>query len=208
MTAGRKRAFDKQEALDKAMHVFWENGYAATSLSQLTAALGINKPSLYAAFGNKEELFASAMDHYMERYASPVLRHLTHPDDAPLDSRLKAYLEGIVDMVTDCDSPAGCMFVKTNCESSGVGTPAEIRRELDDMGLATDSAISAVLEAERVRGNLPSDTSIPTLTAFVLSIAYGLSVLAQRGKTRDELSRVIDMAIDSAPLLHQPATDH
>jgi AcrR family transcriptional regulator len=64
MTAGRRRSFDEAQALETAMRVFWRRGYQGTSLSDLTAALGINKPSLYAAFGNKEQLFARALAHY------------------------------------------------------------------------------------------------------------------------------------------------
>ena len=76
MAAGRQREFDKQVALDAAMNVFWLNGYTGTSLSDLTDAMGINKPSLYAAFGNKEALFVRALNHYIDKHGSPHLEAL------------------------------------------------------------------------------------------------------------------------------------
>ena len=142
------------------MHVFWENGYAGTSVAHLTAALGINKPSLYAAFGNKEQLFATAMDHYMDEYAEHILCRLTNPPDAPLKERLKSYLLGIIDVICDGESPKGCMFVKSSCESDSVAIPDEIRSSLKDMGLASEMALANLLEAEKLRGQLPAHVSM------------------------------------------------
>lgn len=199
MNAGRKRAFDKEEALDKAMRVFWENGYAGTSLAQLTGALGINKPSLYAAFGNKEQLFATAMEHYMDRYAAPGLHQLTGSSAEPLKDRLKSYLFGIIDVISNCDSPKGCMFVKSSCESGGVATPDEITTSLQDMGMANEMALNNLLEAERLNGGLPEDTQVNKITTYLLSVTYGLTMLAQRGKTKAELMAVADMAVSTLP---------
>jgi AcrR family transcriptional regulator len=199
MNAGRKRSFDKEEALDKAMRVFWENGYAGTSLAQLTSALGINKPSLYAAFGNKEQLFATAMEHYMDRYAAPALHQLTDPSDVPLKGRLRAYLFGIIDVISDCESPKGCMFVKSSCESGSVAIPGEIATSLQDMGMANEMALTNLLEAERLNGQLPEDIQVHDITSYLLSVTYGLTVLAQRGKTKEELMAVAEMAVSALP---------
>jgi AcrR family transcriptional regulator len=199
MNAGRKRAFDKEEALDKAMRVFWENGYAGTSLAQLTSALDINKPSLYAAFGNKEQLFATAMENYIERYAAPNLHQLTGSSDEPLKDRLKNYLVGIIDVISNCESPKGCMFVKSSCESGGVATPDEITASLQDMGMANEMALSSLLETARLNGQLPEDAQVNDITSYLLSVAYGLSVLAQRGKTKEELVTVAEMTVSALP---------
>lgn len=88
--AGRKRSFDKQQALDKAMRLFWANGFSGTSISALAAILGINKPSLYAAFGNKEQLFKASLDHYAECYGEPSVLKLHEPDTDSLEERLEA----------------------------------------------------------------------------------------------------------------------
>ena len=170
MNAGRKRSFCKEAALDKAMRVFWENGYAGTSLAHLTEALGINKPSLYAAFGNKEQLFAAAMEHYMEKYAAQNMDRLINPPEAPLKDRLRAYLAGIIDVICDCDSPKGCMFVKSSCESGSVAIPGEIESSLNDMGLANEKALYTALEAEKQRVQLPEDSSVQDITGYLLSV--------------------------------------
>jgi AcrR family transcriptional regulator len=199
MKVGRKRAFNKEEALDTAMRVFWENGYAGTSLVQLTSALGINKPSLYAAFGNKENLFATAMDHYMERYAAPATQHLTDPPDASLKDRLRAYLLGIIEVISDCDSPKGCMYVKSSCESGGAAIPGEISASLQDMGIVNEAALTQLLENERLKGHLPESTEVEGIASFLLSVSYGLTVLAKRGKTKKELGTVAEMALGALP---------
>ena len=199
MNAGRKRSFCKEEALDKAMRVFWENGYAGTSVAHLTSALGINKPSLYAAFGNKEQLFATAMEHYMHDYAAQNMELLTNPPDAPLRERLGAYFSGIIDVICDCESPKGCMFVKSSCESGSVAIPGEVESSLKDMGLANEVALSNILEAEKLRGQLPGDAQVQDITAYLLSVTYGLTVLAGRGKTKEELRAVAEMAVSTLP---------
>ena len=199
MNAGRKRSFCKEQALDKAMHVFWENGYAGTSVAHITTALGINKPSLYAAFGNKEQLFATAMEHYMDEYAAQILDRLTNPPDAPLKERLNSYLSGIIDVIYDCESPRGCMFVKSSCESGSVAIPDEIRSSLKDMGLANEMALSELLEAEKLSGQLPEDTQVQVITGYLLSVTYGMTVLAGRGQTKEELKAVAEMAVGLLP---------
>ena len=199
MNAGRKRSFCKEQALDKAMRVFWENGYAGTSIAHLTSALGINKPSLYAAFGNKEQLFAAAMEHYMHEYAAQNLDRLTNPPEAPLRERLSAYLSGIIDVICDCESPKGCMFVKSSCESGSVAIPCEVQSSLNDMGLANEVGLSRMLEAERLRGQLAQDAQVQDITAYLLSVTYGLTVLAGCGKTKEELKAVAEMAVSTLP---------
>lgn len=199
MNAGRKRSFCKQEALDKAMRVFWENGYAGTSITHLTSALGINKPSLYAAFGNKEQLFTAAMEHYMQEYAAKNMDRLINPPEAPLRERLSAYLAGIIDVVCDCESPKGCMFVKSSCESESVAIPCEVQSALDDMGQANEVALSTMLEAEKARGQLAKDASVQKITSYLLSLTYGLTILAGRGKTKAELGAVASMGINALP---------
>ena len=181
------------------MRVFWENGYAGTSVAHLTSALGINKPSLYAAFGNKEQLFATAMEHYMDEYAAQILDRLTNPPDAPLKERLKSYLLGIIEVICDRESPKGCMFVKSSCESGSIAIPDEISSSLKDMGLASEVALSKLLEAEKLRGQLPEDTRVQDITGYLLSVTYGMTVLAQRGKTKEELRAVAEMAVSLLP---------
>ena len=200
MTAGRKRAFDKAEALDTAMHVFWKNGYGGTSIADLTTALRINKPSLYAAFGNKEQLFEAALEHYASRYGAPLMERLTTPDDAPLKERLRSYLFGIVELVSDKNAPKGCLIVKTSCESGSHSFPDEVSSSVEKIGLATEQSLAKFLENEQKRGQLPRSANPRAWAVYLLSIIYGLSVLARHGKSRSEFRTVIDLAIGALPV--------
>lgn len=200
MKAGRKRTFDKTEALDKAMRVFWLNGYSGTSVNDITEALGINKPSLYAAFGNKEQLFATALDHYMSQYGAPLLERLTQPADAPLTVRMRAYLLGIVNLVSNKESPKGCLFVRSSCESGSAAMPKDVSISLHDMGLIAEQALTEFLEAEQKQGQLLPSANPRDIAGYLLSVMYGLSVLARRGKIRKELDKIVEFTIDTLPV--------
>ena len=91
------------------------------------------------------------------------------------------------------------MFVKSSCESGGVATPDEITTSLQDMGMANEMALNNLLEAERLNGGLPEDTQVNEITTYLLSVTYGLTMLAQRGKTKAELMAVADMAVSTLP---------
>ncbi len=195
MRAGRKRAFDKQVALDKAMRVFWASGYSGTSLSDLTTALGINKPSLYAAFGNKEQLFKASVDHYMKSYGAPHWQKLVEPAEAPIQERLKAYLYGIVDLVSDPALPQGCLFVKSTCESGGQAMPEDITASLNGLGKEHETALVAFFKKEKLDGNLPKKADIKQLATYVMSVMYGIGVLAKNGNSQKSLKSVAQIAV-------------
>src|SRR3954466_14672758 len=109
MPRGRPRAFDVDEALDKALKVFWRKGYEGATLPDLTRAMGINRPSLYAAFGSKEALFRKVIDRYVEGPASYVRAALAEPTARAVAERL---LAGTIDVVTDRHNPRGCLIVQ------------------------------------------------------------------------------------------------
>src|SRR5438477_6548076 len=108
-TVGRPRSFDTDEALDRALRVFWRKGYEGTSLLDLTKAMGINPPSLYAAFGNKEDLFRKVVDRYVERHAGFWEVASAAPTARAMIEHL---LHASVDFVTDESNPRGCLFVR------------------------------------------------------------------------------------------------
>src|SRR5882762_7096049 len=110
MPIGRPRAFDLDQALDRALKVFWRKGYEGASLPDLTKAMGINRPSLYAAFGNKEALFRKAIDRYVEGPASHIAEALEEPTALAVVGRL---LRGSIDLITDSRNPHGCFMVQS-----------------------------------------------------------------------------------------------
>ncbi len=198
MVAGRKRAFDKQQALDEAMRVFWAKGYSGTSLSDLTSTLGINKPSLYAAFGNKEQLFKASLDHYMKVYVAPPWQKLFEPADVPLQKRLQAYLYGIIDLVSDPALPQGCLFVKSICESGSRAMREDVSVTLNGIGQESEKALVTFFKKEKLRGNLPKTADVKQLATYLMSVMYGIGVLAKNGKSKKTLRTVAQLAVQMA----------
>src|SRR5882724_2242913 len=109
MSVGRPRAFDIEKALDRAVDVFWRKGYEGTSLSDLTEAMGINRPSLYAAFGNKEDLFRKVLDRYSDGPAAYVREALNEPTAKAVAERL---MRGAAEVLTNPRNPSGCLIVQ------------------------------------------------------------------------------------------------
>src|SRR5271155_1707756 len=136
MAVGRPRAFDIDEALDRALKVFWQKGYEGASLPDLTKAMGINRPSLYAAFGNKEALFRKAIDRYVAGPACHVGEALKEPTARAVVERL---LRGTIDLVTDSRTPWGCFRVKS---ALACGDTADaIRQDLVKRRAAGEAAL-------------------------------------------------------------------
>src|SRR5947207_2130035 len=133
---GRPRGFDADAALDRALTVFWRKGYEGASLPDLTRAMGINRPSLYAAFGNKEMLFRRSLDRYVEGPAAYVRQALQEPTARAVAERL---LRGTVDLLTDPRHPRGCLIVQG---ALTCGDAAEsVRKELVARRAAAQTAI-------------------------------------------------------------------
>jgi AcrR family transcriptional regulator len=191
---GRARAFDADEALDRAMTVFWTKGYEGTSLSDLTEAMGINRPSLYAAYGNKEELFRKALERYGEGPSSYEREALALPTAREVAEGL---LRGAADVQTDPRSPAGCLAVlgTTYCaeDSSPIGkTLIAFRR-------AGQGAVRERFERARAEGDLPADADPTVLTTYIGTVVCGMAVQAATGATRQELEHVIELTMRAWP---------
>jgi AcrR family transcriptional regulator len=192
MPPGRPRCFDVDKALDRALDVFWRKGYEGATLPDLTRAMGINRPSLYAAFGNKEALFKKAIDRYAEGPACHVKEALAEPTVARVVERL---LRGTVDLVTDRRSPHGCFMVQGALACGDSADP--VRRELVKRRTAGEAALRERFERAITEGDLPPSSDPAALAGYVFTICHGLAVQAAGGATRAELTRIAEMAIRS-----------
>jgi AcrR family transcriptional regulator len=191
---GRPRAFDTDEALDRALDVFWRKGYEGSTLPDLTKAMGINRPSLYAAFGNKEALFRKALDRYDAGPAAHAREALEEPTARAVVERL---LHGAVDLLTDPRNPRGCLMVQGALSCGAAADP--VRVELASRRTAGVAAIRRRFRRAITDGDLPADADAAGLARFVATVIHGLAVQAASGASRKELRRVAEMFLDAWP---------
>ncbi|MFI6416268.1 TetR/AcrR family transcriptional regulator [Streptomyces sp. NPDC050842] len=188
---GRPRSFDRDAALHTAMLVFWERGYATTSTTDLSAAMGINPPSLYAAFTNKEQLFREAIELY-ERTESEASRRAM--DEAPtVREAVAVLLHESVDRFTTADKPRGCMIV--HAASSCTTDHESVRDFALRCRARTKSTLKSRLDAAVAGGELAGDTDTDRIAAFYTTFLNGLSLQARDGAERDQLHELVDMAM-------------
>lgn len=194
MPPGRPRTFDLDESLDRALEVFWRKGYEGTSLQDLTEAMGINRPSLYAAFGNKEDLFHKALERYVKGPGSFVSEALNEPTARAVVERL---LNGAALMQTSSCHPQGCLVVQG---ALACGTAADpIRHELISLRQTVEAAIRRRFDRAISEGDLPPDADSADLARYVATITQGMAVQAAGGASCEELQRVVLMALRAWP---------
>lgn len=194
MKKGRPRQFDEEDAVDSAMRVFWKKGYEGASLNDLTSAMGISRPSLYAAFGDKRSLFLRALDRYRESPASYVNRALAKPTAREVFDGL---LRGVIELVTDPNNPGGCLFV---CGSLPTGDESDsIRNELAHRRLGGEQDIRRRFQRAAREGDLPPSADPKVLAKLAATLIWGISVQSANGASRSELSKIADLAINAFP---------
>jgi AcrR family transcriptional regulator len=191
---GRPRSFDPDQALDRALDVFWRKGYEGTSLADLTKAMHINRPSLYAAFGDKEKLFRKVLDRYADGPASYSEAALREPTSRAVVERL---LYGTADLLTSPGNPRGCLLVQG---ALACGNSANsVRKELVSRRLGGEDALRQRLNCAKMHGDLPKRVNPATLARYVVTLIQGMSIQAAGGASRRELHRIIDLALQSWP---------
>lgn len=191
---GRPRVFDMDEALEKALKIFWDRGYEGASLAELTETLGINKPSLYAAFGNKEELFKKALTKYAEGPVAFVNKVIKEPTARKVAEN---FLLRAADFLTDASHPKGCMIVQ-GALSSGESTEM-IKSLLMQYRASYESLLAKRFEQAKVDGDLPSDANPKYLAKYLATVHQGMSVQATSGASKNELIEIAKLALGIWP---------
>src|ERR1700720_855179 len=183
---GRPRGFDPEKALEAALQMFWRKGYEGPALSDLTAAMGIIRPSIYATFGNKEALFRKALDRYSERTTNYMAEALKEPTARAVAERLMA---GAADSLSCPDNPRGCLIVQ-GALACGDGAQG-IRKELIARRATGEAKVPERFARATAEGDLPAGTDAADLARYVMSVIHGMAVQSAGGASRGELQGVI-----------------
>ena len=191
---GRPREFDADAALAAALRVFWSKGYEGASLTELTEAMGIGRPSLYAAFGNKEALFRRALDLYETEKLGYMSQALSAPTSREVATRL---LGGALECQTSSCEPRGCLGV---IGSMACGSEAEgVRAEVIARRASAHAALVDRMERARAEGDLPPEADPAGLARFLLAVLQGMAVQSGAGATREELAQLVTTTLATWP---------
>jgi AcrR family transcriptional regulator len=189
---GRPRAFDREAALAQATRLFWIKGFEATSIADLTEAMGIGSPSLYAAFGSKEALYVEALRHYGENYDALVWGRFRSAGTAR--AAVMAFLLDSAAALTGSlgDNPLGCMVTLSSVACQGQSDLGDLMRS---SRAATLERLEARLHEAVATGELPASLNVHALARFVQTIQSGMSILARDGASRADLEAASEIAI-------------
>ncbi|MEO6256989.1 MAG: TetR/AcrR family transcriptional regulator [Sphingomicrobium sp.] len=191
---GRPREFDVDEALAAALRVFWTRGYEGASLTDLTDAMGITRPSLYAAFGNKEALFRKALDLYEREKLAYVGEALKAPTSRAVAQRL---LQGALEMQTSDCEPRGCMRI---ISSVTCGAEAEsIRADLMARRQSSQRALCDRMQRAKDEGDLPATIDVEGLCSYLGAILQGMTVQAGSGASKQQLESLVETSLAMWP---------
>jgi len=192
---GKPRTFDREAVLKKALGVFWKRGYEPASIAELCEAMEINPPSLYAAFGNKAQLFMEAVNHYENVYWNDAWQRLE--DEPDVRKAMVGFFQDAAQILTSQDAPCGCMVVlgaaNVSRESQDVNDALKaLREEGKDCFLAR-------LKQGVADGDLSADTDVDTLASTLNTLFHGMSIQARDGVSQAELERVVTIAMTLIP---------
>lgn len=191
---GRPLSFDREVALGQAMMLFWEHGYEATSLKDLTSALGVPPSSIYSAFGDKKGLFLEAVDRYLSGpvTSESIIAQAATAREAVLDL-LRAAAMGF----TGKDTPPGCLLASSAISCSDAAS--EVREELAGRRRAIELSLNRRIVLAIRTGEIPAKSDADALAAHTMAVIQGMSTLARDGAKREKLLRLADMAMKAWP---------
>ena len=196
---GRPRSFDRNAALLKALEVFWQRGYEPASVSELCSAMGINAPSLYAAFGNKSRLFLEAVSYYEQRYWSEPSRRFMEEKDFYL--AVNNFFTEAAGILLSSDTPCGCMVVLAAVNISE--NEKDVIQTLRQMRLDTKKMFIEKIRMAMEEGQLPPDTHAEALGGAFNTFLEGMSLQARDGLNAEELKDAASYAVRMLPKWHK-----
>lgn len=193
MVRGRPREFSTDAALDRVLEIFWRDGFEGASVQALADAAGVSKPSLYAAWGNKEALYLAALRRYQALHGATLETQLEAEPD--VRRAVHTYLRSMVDTYTERSHPSGCLVAAgaTGCESDRV--PESVRGALSEALQASGAVLERRLARALAEGQLPSDADVSALASYLSALVLGMSVQARAGASRATLFGVVDEAM-------------
>jgi len=187
---GRPRSFDRETALERAMEVFWAKGYEGTSISDLTEAMGINPPSLYAAFGDKEALFLAAIERYEQSRSCP------YADEPTAKGAIERLLTYMAQELACPDHPRGCLMVMA---ASTTSAAPRLQAKIAERRAEGRARLKARIERGIAEGDVPADTDANGLADFYATIIKGMSLSARDGSNRKNLMATVERAMSVFP---------
>jgi len=206
MATGRKRQFDEKKALNEAMLVFWEKGYAAASLTDLTAAMGINKPSMYAVFGNKEQLHRLALEYYGKYFGSKNLNILSD-EHSTVHQRLRLFLSSVANMQFDENYPKGCLVSSCVSETATGILPSVTVSEVKSMQSNTEDMLKMFFNKAKSKGQLDKTFETNNTAMFISLLIHGSAVMARSGKNKDDIEQAFTLALSHLNLAQVELSD-
>jgi AcrR family transcriptional regulator len=191
---GRPSAFDYEETLENALRVFWTRGYEGASMAELSEAMGINRPSIYAAFGNKEELFSKALSRYMAGHVAYVAEAMQEPTAKQVAEK---FLTKSVEFLSNEHNPRGCM-IAIGSLFSGEGSE-QVQRELVAYRQGYENSIRERFDLAKSQNDLPQNVNTAVLAKYIATVHQGMSVQSTSGATKEELLAVVQLALNNWP---------
>lgn len=195
---GRPKTFDRDAALDKAMTLFWQHGYEATSLADLVEATGAKAPTLYAEFTNKEGLFRAVLDRYISRFAAQHDAQLLC-EEKPLEQALRDYFTSVATCFTSKDTPAGCFMINTSATLAASSN--EIAQTIKSRHALQEKTLVRFLQQRQARGEIPAHRDVMALAQFLSCILQGMSVSAREGACVEKLLQITNTTLRLWPEL-------
>lgn len=195
---GRPLSFDREAALHKAMFLFWRHGYEATSLNDLTTALGVKPSSIYSVFGDKRRLFLEAVSRYL---SGPVTSESIIDQAANGREAARGLLNAAAQGFTGKDTPAGCLLASSAISCSNAAH--DVQEALASIRRGIETRLREKVDLSITAGTLPADCDAKALAGLTMAVIQGMSTLARDGATRDKLFQVVGAVMQAWPEARQ-----